>query len=261
MTKKKKITNTFYNSSFYKLDKISNAPKDTSVKFDLRGEITLNIINELKDKFGFVPENELTIPDEGKITWICKGFFKAADIEDVLNYLKQHNISSHYDKYTWVYKELPDGYLYSGWRTGRRTKIKPEDLPEDYIELNGYKKCGYLKTAGVSGLYYKPSPFHNHSFKDDFLFITYGDKKLKLEKDELWLNCDEYVFGTDIISVVFAIEKNNAENKELMNVVRKIKAEMVDQYNAFISEMIENGWREYTEDKKISKLEELRGES
>lgn len=261
MAKKKKITNTFYNSSFYKLDKISNAPADTSVKFDLHGEITLNIINELKDKFGFVPENDSTVPDDGKITWVCNGFFRAAEIENVLNYLKQHNIASHYDNYTWVYKELPNGYLYSGWRTGRKTKIRPEDLPEDYTELKGYKKCGYLKTADVSGLYYKPSPFHNHSFKDDFLFITYGNKKLKLEDNELWSSCDEYIFGNDIIDVVFAIEKNNAKHEELMEVVQDIKLQMVNQYNAFIDEMIENGWREYTEDKKISKLEELRGES
>ena len=72
------------------------------------------------------------------------------------------------DKNYWfVFKYLPDGRLYSGWEFAHPTKLTADDLPAYYILLNDYKKHGYIRSAGVKGLLYHPSPFHNHYFKDE----------------------------------------------------------------------------------------------
>lgn len=157
--------------------------------------------------------------------------------------------------YQYEYKEDRDGYLFSGWRTGRKTRIRPEDLPPYYIKVTNYKKDGYIKTSDVSDVYYEPSKFHNHTFKDDFLLIVYGDKKLS--KDSFTANltiCDEYIFGNDIIDVVAGIEKYNPQNEQLQERIKKIKEDMVVQYNLYVDEMEESGFQHSD---KIKSFDEL----
>lgn len=159
--------------------------------------------------------------------------------------------------YWYVKKTLPGGRLYSGWGARHPTKITPEDLPPDYIRTHDYKKKGYIRTAGVKDLVYHESPFHNHAFKDDFLYISYGDllPKYKMgdwSDDSVYAKCDEYIWGGDIVDFIFAVEKNSPDLD-----VSDIKRRMVAQYNAYCDEM--NEW-EFARGayKHIKELEELR---
>lgn len=100
-------------------------------------------------------------------------------------------------------------FLYSHGRYP--TKIKVEDLPEDYIEIHSrviwYMK-GYIKTSGIVDMAYKRAPF-NHMFKDDYLYISYNEK-LRKERDsfgfEDYVNDDICVCGWDIVDIVLAAE-------------------------------------------------------
>lgn len=250
---KKKITNKFYNIDFVTLVALSKAPQEQCVRCSLRGEITTDTLKELKERFEFYNND---IDPEGCV-WFLDGAIKIADIAGAKEYLKEKDICLDYDRYTYKEVKDEDGYLMSGWRTGRRTKIKAEDLPESFIRVTSYKKNGYIDTAKVIDVAYKRSPFHNHTYKDDFLMIAYeGDKMLDTSSsDSLFSSCHEYIFGNDIIDVVFAIEKNNKENAEVQKKIQKIKSEMVEQYNAFVDEM--SKFNDRTEYKKIATLEEL----
>lgn len=62
-------------------------------------------------------------------------------------------------------------YLYSKGRYP--TKIKEEDLPEDYIKFRSraiWYMTGYVKTSGVFDIKYKAMKL-NHLFKDDYIYI------------------------------------------------------------------------------------------
>ena len=94
------------------------------------------------------------------------------------------------------------------------TKIKKEDLSEYYKEFKSraiWYMTGYLKTSGVKDVYYIYVK-ENHLFKDDYLYISYNDK-LKIEKTEYGTEkCENYdicVCGSDIIPILFEIEKNS----------------------------------------------------
>ena len=55
------------------------------------------------------------------------------------------------------------------------TKIKREDLPEDYVEIRSrtlWYLTGYLKTSGIVDMKYEMCKV-NHLFKDDYLYISY----------------------------------------------------------------------------------------
>lgn len=156
--------------------------------------------------------------------------------------------------YWYVFKELPDGRLYAGWGFAHPTKLTKDDLPPDYILLTNYKKCGYIRTAGVKSLIYHESPFHNHTYKDDFLYISYtqdlGEYNPSRDDDGTFQQCDEYIFGNDIVDFILAVEKWSPEID-----VTDIKERMVDQYNAYIDEM--NRWEHIQQYHKIDKLEDL----
>lgn len=146
----------------------------------------------------------------------------------------------------WMVKhELPDGRLYSGWDRPRATKIRVEDLPAYYIEMFDYKKRGYLRAAGVVSLVYHPSPFHNHAFKDDFLYISYTRDLGEYKRDITYQGCDEYIWGYDIVSFVKAIEIWSPEIE-----VEDIKRRMVEQFNLYCDEVRDG-------DGKIERFEEL----
>ena len=155
--------------------------------------------------------------------------------------------------YWYVHKELPDGRLYSGWSFQHPTKLKAEDLPMYYVYLSNYKKHGYIRADGVVDLVYKPSPFHNHSFKDDMLYISYTKNIHPYFPDSIWEECDEYIFGSDIVDFIFAVETWSPQVD-----VTEIKQRMVEQYNLYCEEMI--SWSRFGEYKKINKLEDLRSD-
>ena len=154
-----------------------------------------------------------------------------------------------YKDHWWVRRSLPDNRLYSGWGVRYPTKITPEDLPSDYTLMLDYRKHGYIRTAGVKDLYYKPSTFHNHSFKDDFLYISYSGKLPGGDMTDLYDSCDEYIFGPDIISFIVAVEKNSPDID-----VSAIKDRMVEQHNLYIDEVGER-WG----GKKVNTFKELLG--
>ena len=108
--------------------------------------------------------------------------------------------------------DIDNEFLYARGRYP--TKIRKEDLPEDYVEFRSrsiWYLTGYLKTSGVKDLYYSSVKI-NHLFKDDYLDISFSGE-LKIEKDKYGCeSCHNYDFticGNDIIPVLFAIEKNS----------------------------------------------------
>ena len=115
-----------------------------------------------------------------------------------------------------------------------------------------------METAGVVDMIYEPGPFHNHTFKDDFLYIAYKERLPEAKQgcwSELLEACDEYVFGNDIINVLKGIETNNPDNQELLDKVQTIKSQMVVQYNAYVDQMRQDFGREEKYIKDFSELE------
>ena len=115
-------------------------------------------------------------------------------------------------------------YLYSRGRYP--TKIKKEDLPEDYIEFRSrviWYMTGYLKASGIVDIDYRAMKV-NHLFKDDYLYISYKEK-LKYEEDRWgfkdFTNYDICICGNDIIPILLAIEKYS--NLSIDNVKQKIQ--------------------------------------
>ena len=114
----------------------------------------------------------------------------------------------------WLYYDSPDRYY--------ATKIKPSDLPEDYMNYWDGGKQNYLKTSGVVDIVYQPV-INNHVFRDDSLYISYTNKikyKIKdkwLDKDERftkWLDVEEdsynnceRIWGGEIIEFLLMAEK------------------------------------------------------
>ena len=101
-------------------------------------------------------------------------------------------------------------YLYS--KGIYPTKIRKEDLPEDYIEIRSrtlWYMTGYIKTSGIFDMKYEMCKV-NHLFKDDYLYISYQEP---LQKKEIWRGCfsfanpDVSICGNSIIPVVLAAEK------------------------------------------------------
>ena len=92
------------------------------------------------------------------------------------------------------------------------TKIKREDLPEDYIRIMSrthWYLRGYLKTSGIVDIKYEMCKI-NHLFRDDYLYISYHEP---LRKEQItrgysdYVNEDVCICGSDIISVLLAAEK------------------------------------------------------
>lgn len=96
------------------------------------------------------------------------------------------------------------------------TKIRKEDLPEDYIKVHSrviWYMTGYLKTSGVKEPKYKALEI-NHLFKDDYLYISY--KEPLVEVVDRWgfrdyENADICICGNSIVPIILAIEKYSPE--------------------------------------------------
>lgn len=131
--------------------------------------------------------------------------------------------------YWMVRHELPDGRLYSGSRAPRPTKITARDLPEYYIEMTDYKQRGYIKASDVKSLVYKPSPFHNNCFRDDSLYISYTKDLTGLDEDEAYKQCDEWIWGSDIVRFIRGVKVWSPEVD-----VSQIEQQIVEQYNAYV---------------------------
>ena len=150
--------------------------------------------------------------------------------------------------HSFVKKQLYGGYLYSGWGTRYPTKLKPDDLPDDYVPVSDIRKHGYLRVSGISDLAYYRSPFNNHWLRDDFLYIAYDGKKVKFEHPYYY--ADEYYWGNALATLIFEIEKRNPNIN-----IEPIKQMMVEHYNAYADEY--NSWDFHKPISHISKLEEV----
>ena len=246
---KKRFGSKFYNIDFISMRRISKVPEDTKIVCKVIGEITNDKIPTLVDMFGDYMHD--VQPVESNMQWLQQQIIlTVGELKTTKETLKAMGLYLSYDKYTYVKHSTDDGTLFAGWKTGRKTKIKPEDLPDSYVRVHNYKKNGYIETAGVIDVLYKPSPFHNHTYKDDFLLLSYT--KMMNPNHDMWEECDEYIFGNDIVDVIFGIEKNNPKLKEQ---IQAIKDAMVVQYNLYVDEMSQ--WPHNTTT-KIEKLEDIR---
>lgn len=98
---------------------------------------------------------------------------------------------------------LPEGKLFS--KAQYPTNITGGDLPESYIYGRFYKRWGYLNSAGVVDMRYKPNKFTNHMWKDDCLIISYTGQLGKEEKDYHFENEDFRIWGPEIIEILKGI--------------------------------------------------------
>ena len=113
------------------------------------------------------------------------------------------------------YREKEDQgceYLYSKGKY--KTKIKKEDLTEDYLEIRGrtlWYMTGYLKMSGIQDMRYQLMK-NNHLFKDDYIYISY-DRMIESEVSQYgfedFKNFDACICGNDIIPVVLAAEMHS----------------------------------------------------
>jgi hypothetical protein len=107
----------------------------------------------------------------------------------------------------WTYEPSEDDTLFSEGKF--RTKIKPEDLPPWYVKGYCYHQHGYFSAKGVKDLFYRPSHFTNHIFKDDCLFVSY-DKPISTVKDGRMVdayNYNEVLRGWLIVHFIKAVDQ------------------------------------------------------
>lgn len=240
---------------------VSKVDDDILIKCRLSGNLTGEVLDTLAEETGVQYECSLDTysreaqPKDVLVAHSIRGWVKKKRLKMLKERVKDLGCAMTHDGHAFVKRTIPEGYLFSGWKTGRKTKTKPENLPESFVYVRNYKKHGYVQTAGVKDILYRPCPFHNHAYKDDFLYISYDGKINEEDEKAIWDY--EYIFGNDIIDVILGIEENNAKNLWLQEKIRKVKEKMVEQYNLYIDEMEESGFRRETGG-KIERLEELR---
>lgn len=110
------------------------------------------------------------------------------------------------------------------------TKIKREDLSEDYIEFKSraiWYLTGYIKTSDVIDIGYESLKI-NHLFKDDYLYISYKEKLKQCERREgyyEYINYDVRICGNSIISILLGIEKfSNVDTS-------KVRKQILEKFN------------------------------
>ena len=149
---KKRFASKFYNCSYDSLVPVSKAPADRLISCTVYGELTKETVAELQDRFAFQMLSESAKDkkeDFSGIRFSVKGTMPNGNLKSVKEFLKEKEMRLRHDKSVYMHFEIPGGYLYSGWKSGRKTKIKPEDLPKSYVRISNYKKNGYMETAGV----------------------------------------------------------------------------------------------------------------
>ena len=151
-------------------------------------------------------------------------------LEDIKWFPKEH---------THKYTRLDNNYLYAHYKNGTyNTKLTSKDLPPWYTYGRFYKRWGYLNTKGIKYIKYKPMKI-NHSLKDDCIMISYGEPIISTKSilDFEWYNCDETVWGSEIINVLVYAEKYS--NYDISGIIEQIWGKMerlkeygIDCYNS-----------------------------
>lgn len=110
---------------------------------------------------------------------------------------------------------LPNGWLYANGRN--RTKIRPEDLPDNYIPLMVYKVNGYIRVDGIKDIIFKPNYWINHMHKDDFLYISYSTP-IKSDVDQFgytrYYDYDAILWGGYIVHFIRAVRERGTYDIE-----------------------------------------------
>lgn len=120
---------------------------------------------------------------------------------------------------------LPNNYLWS--KRIYKTKITAKDLPESFIYGRFYKTWGYIDTAGIVDMYYKPNLHFNHFLKDDCLVISYTGKIKKVRKKIGTITYDEFeneshrIYGNEIIDILKGARKYS--DYDIKPFIKKIK--------------------------------------
>ena len=119
-------------------------------------------------------------------------------------------------------------YLYH-WKTGRRTNVTEEDLPEWFLESYSYRYWFY-DLSGVKDVAYVGSPFDNHISKDSRVYLAYDGKHQKNEdqspKDEK--DWEIHTWRVHVAKVILGLEKYSPGLK-----LDSIKAQINLTYDQF----------------------------
>lgn len=105
-------------------------------------------------------------------------------------------------------------YLYEEGR--RKSNIRQEDLPEDYLKINSrtlWYMDGFVKLSDVK-FAYCTIIHENHYRKDDYIYISY-DSEISEEKDEYGfrnvIGYDYCFCGNEIEDIIRGIERFSPE--------------------------------------------------
>jgi hypothetical protein len=116
------------------------------------------------------------------------------------------------------------------WKTGRRTSLTPQDLPEWYYEGYSYRNW-YYRLKDVVDVAFQMSPFDNHINKDSSIYLSYS-KKLPHTKDYRPVDKEEWDTDTwrvDLVSFVLGLEKYSPHLN--LNRLKAGVNRAYDQYN------------------------------
>ena len=211
----KKLNSNFYNDQYYKYVTVNKVDGD----YILVGNV--HTFDQFPQKIKPYVENYWSdMPGNYKI------LFKKKYLKD-LRKITDWRIDL--PRFTTVLKENPP-YLYSGWRTGIRTKITPADLPEYYIHIFYYKKSGYVNCNGVVDAVYIPSRLTTDSLKDDFLIISYKKPLPRFDVKSFSSYMDiisddkyvDYYFGSDIFMIAKGLETYSGLTEPLRQMNERI---------------------------------------
>ena len=144
-------------------------------------------------------------------------------------------------------EDSDSGTLYSHGEY--KTKIRVEDLSEDYIKCHARVFSylfGFVKTSGVKYVAYTYCK-ENHVFKDDYLYISYDEPLVPVYSEWLPDYITDYtvgekrsfcIDGNDIIRLVLAIEKYSpdADTSEVRRLIDEkieyLRTKEIDYYKS-----------------------------
>ena len=127
-------------------------------------------------------------------------------------------------------REYDDIYL-SNRLTGRKTKLKEEDLPEWYYKHYSYRYW-YYNLKGIKDIAFTGSPFDNHINKDSRIYLCYTNV-LEKNDDESPKDEEEWDYNTwrvDLTSFILGVEKYSPN----LN-LDKVKAQINLVYDQYIN--------------------------
>jgi hypothetical protein len=115
-------------------------------------------------------------------------------------------------------------------KTGRRTSMTSQDLPEWYFENYSYRSWFY-SLKDVVDVAFRMSPFDNHISKDSSIYLSYSQKlphkkDYSPAKEEQW---DVRTWRADIESFTLGLEKYSPQLK--LNRLKACVNQTYDQYN------------------------------